>query len=217
MQVSKKKGFAFYFLNGLLAVFLIVAGLVYVQLRDLDNLRGMVVQKLEDISGHSISIGAMELDFTKGIGIRLGDIVIGPPERPRQQFSARSAWVVVELWPLLSQEVEIRKFIAQGTSFKLIRDEQGRFNVGDFGSALTDSTEKSFVDGKVYIFNSNRQWLWARHIVIIEKLDFAILYRKLVNETDCKHFEQTIFSRVGQDTPKITHVEPALFIPNKLE
>ena len=43
MQGSKKKGFAFYFLSGLLAVFLIVAGLVYVQLRDLDNLRGMVV------------------------------------------------------------------------------------------------------------------------------------------------------------------------------
>ena len=143
MQVSKKKGFAFYFLSGMLAVFLIVAGLVYVQLRDLDNLKGMVVQKLEDISGHRISIGAMELDFTKGVGLRLHDIVVGPPERPRQQFSARSAWVVIELWPLLDQEVEIRKFIAQGTSFQLIRDEQGRLNVGDFRRILTDSAESS--------------------------------------------------------------------------
>ena len=96
-------------------------------------------------SGHGISIGAMELDFTKGIGIRLHDIIIGPPERPRQQFSTRSAWVVVELWPLLSQEVEIRKFIAQGTSFQLIRDEQGRLNVGDFRSVLTDSAENSLL------------------------------------------------------------------------
>ena len=77
--------------------------------------------------------------------------------------------------------------------------------------------KKSFVDRKVYIFDSDRQWLWARHIVIIEKLDFAVLYRKLVNEADCKHFEQTTFSRIGQNAPKITHVEPALFISNQLE
>ncbi|MCH8157176.1 MAG: AsmA family protein, partial [Nitrospinae bacterium] len=140
MKVSKKKKIVIYFLGSLFIVFLAVVNFVYVQLSDLDNLKGMAVEKLEDLTGRRVSIGAAEIDFGKGVSVRLRNIFVGSPDGPNRQFSARSAWVVVKLWPLLNQRIEVQKLIVEGASFQLTRNAQGRLNIGDLSRLFTEPT-----------------------------------------------------------------------------
>ena len=71
----------------------------------------MVVEKIEELTGRNVSIGKAELNFEKGISIRLQQLSIEALNEKGHDFLAKSAWCVIKVWPLLKKEVEIKKFI----------------------------------------------------------------------------------------------------------
>ena len=131
MKILFNKKITVYFFSGFLICCLAIAGFVYGQLKDLDNIKAMAVEKMEELTGRNVSIGAADLEFVKGISIRLRNVFINSSNGENRQFSAKSAWFVVELWPLLNKKIEIQKFIVEGASIELVRNEKGQFNVGN--------------------------------------------------------------------------------------
>ena len=65
-----------------------------------------------------------EIDF------RLENVFIGGATDGQPKLHAKSVWVVIKFLPLLQKRIETRKLIVEGSSLKLIRDAEGRFNVG---------------------------------------------------------------------------------------
>ena len=114
MKILFNKKIAVYFFSGFLICCLAIAGFVYGQLKDLDNIKAMAVEKMEELTGRNVSIGAADLEFVKGISIRLRNVFISSSNGENRQFSAKSAWFVVELWPLLNKKIEIQKLIVEG-------------------------------------------------------------------------------------------------------
>ena len=120
-----------YIFSGL-AIFIFAAlFFVYSQLKDLDNIKNMVVEKIEKMTGRNVSIGEAELKFEKGISIRLKQLSVYSSNGKNLEFSAKNAWCVIKLWPLLNKRIKVKKFILEGAHIELVRDEQGKFNFGD--------------------------------------------------------------------------------------
>ena len=120
-----------YIFSGL-AIFIFAALVfVYSQLKDLDNIKNMVVEKIEKMTGRNVSIGEAELKFEKGISIRLEQLSVYSSNGKNLDFSAKNAWCVIKLWPLLNKKIKVKKFILEGAHIELVRDEQGKFNFGD--------------------------------------------------------------------------------------
>ncbi|KMP11456.1 hypothetical protein UZ36_04320 [Candidatus Nitromaritima sp. SCGC AAA799-C22] len=197
-EISKKKGLVVYSLGSLFAVFLIVTGLVCYQLNDLDNLKGMAVDKLEDLTGRRVSIGAAELDFVKGISVRLRNVYVGTPGGVNHQFSAQSAWAVVKLWPLLNQKIEIQKLIVRGASFNLVRDEEGKFNLGDPSRWLAEPAQSGLFKVLAGSFMHNLSLLQSEVTFLdyynVPGSDPLSISVKNINLTVGKQFLQTPFS-----------------------
>ena len=114
MKIIFNKKVAVFLFSGLLACFLVTAGFIYVQLKDLDNIKALAVEKMEELTGLNVSIGAADFEFVKGISIRLHNVLVNSSNGDNRQFSAKSAWFVVKLWPLLNKKIEIQKLIEIG-------------------------------------------------------------------------------------------------------
>ena len=141
MKIIFNKKTAVFLFSGLLACFLVTVGFIYVQLKDLDNIKALAVEKMEELTGRNVSIGAADLEFVKGISIRLHNVFVNSPNGDNRQFSAKSAWFVVKLWPLLNKKIEIRKLIVKGASIELVRNEKGQFNMGNPSRWLAEPTQ----------------------------------------------------------------------------
>jgi len=129
-----------YIFSGLVIFIFAALVFVYSQLKDFDNIKNMVVEKIEELTGRDVSIGLAKLNFEKGISIYLKQLSIYSPDGKNQEFSAKNTWCVIKLWPLLNKEVEIKKFILDGASVELTRNDQGKFNFGDPLSLLTEQS-----------------------------------------------------------------------------
>jgi len=131
MTISFYKKLITYTFSGL--VVLIFAGLVffYSQLQDLDNIKNLVVKKIEELTGRKVFLGEAELKFEKGISIRLKKLSVYSSNGQSQEVLVKNAWCIIKLWPLLQKEIEVKKFILEGADIELTRDEQGNFNFGD--------------------------------------------------------------------------------------
>ncbi|MCL0045516.1 hypothetical protein M1N16_04720 [Nitrospinaceae bacterium] len=140
MKISFNKKIAAYIFGGLVIFISATLFFIYSQLRDVDNFKNLVVEKIEEITGRKVSVGKAELGFEKGISISLKQLSIYSSDGKNQEFSAKNAWCVIKLWPLFNKEVEIKKFILNGASVELIRNEQGKFNFGDPLSLLTEQS-----------------------------------------------------------------------------
>lgn len=108
--------------------FLATAGFVYLQISDVEKIKERVVAKLESATGRKIVIEGAELDFIKGLSIKLRNVAIGVLPDGRPELQADSIWVVTRILPLLKQQVEIEKLIVKGSSLLLVRDVEGNFN-----------------------------------------------------------------------------------------
>ncbi|NIQ02200.1 MAG: AsmA family protein, partial [Nitrospinaceae bacterium] len=128
MTVSKKK-VAVYTLAVLFLGILVTAAVVLYRLTDLEQIKKIAVHRLEEMTGRPVTIGGAELDFVRGISIRLHDVSIGGVYEGKPKFNAKSVWVVIKTLPLLDKRVEVKKIILEGFTLQLIRDAQGQMNV----------------------------------------------------------------------------------------
>jgi len=198
MEFLFNKKLAAYSFGGLLICFLAIMGFVYSQLKDLDNIKAMVVEKIEELTGSKVSIGVAELKYEKGVSVRLRNVSIGSASRASQQVLIKSAWCVVRLWPLLNRKIEIKKLILKGASIQLVRDKQGRFNYGNSSRWSTEIVESrlfellgaSFVH-RLSLSDSEIRFLDYYGIPGPDPLSFSV---KGINLDVDKRFFKNIFS-----------------------
>jgi uncharacterized protein YhdP len=130
MRFSFKKFFVY-----LASVFVLTVSvlgyLVYDELSDLENIKAMVVGELETLTHRKASIGEAELSFSEGASVRLKNFSLRSLAEGKPEFSARDVWVVVKLWPLLMNEVEIDKVIVRDAMVQVTRDDKGVFSFND--------------------------------------------------------------------------------------
>jgi len=129
MAISKKK-IALYSLAGILFIIVAIVGTLYVKFSDLERFKEMAVERLEDLTGKKVSIGSAEMDFIKGLSVKLKEVTIAGAYEGKPKFYARSLWMVIKLLPLLDKRVEVKKIEVEGIYLQLIRDRKGRLNFG---------------------------------------------------------------------------------------
>ena len=140
MTIPFNKKIAVYVFGGFVIFSFVTLIIVYIQLKDLDNFKTLVVEKIEEITGRKVSVGKAELGFEKGISINLEQLSVYSRDGKSQDFSSKNVWCVIKLWPLLNKEIEIKQFILEGASIEVVRDVQGKFNFGNSLSLLTGET-----------------------------------------------------------------------------
>jgi hypothetical protein len=122
---------------------LVVIGISYVQLKDLEALRNAVAEEIQAETKRDVQIGSAKLDFSEGIGLQLGDVTLKGSSVQQSDFTCKKVLVMLHLLPLLKGEIKIQKLIFEGLLLQVTRDDKGIFNLGDIsstGSPRSDDT-----------------------------------------------------------------------------
>ncbi len=106
----------------------------------------MAVERLEDLTGKEVSIGSAEMDFVKGLSVKLKEVTIGGAYEGKPKFYAKSLWMVVKLVPLLDQRIEVKKVEVEGIFLQLIRDRKGRLGMGRLPQVASRAGEDDFLE-----------------------------------------------------------------------
>lgn len=139
MSISRKK-MTLYFL---LVFVLVIAALgyrIYSQLTDLGHLKGTLAQVIGEMTGSEVVIGSAELDFSQGIGIKLKRVSLLQVSSGSSEVLAKEVLIVIRILPLLVQKISIKKIVMRGSSIKLKRGFDGKF---DFMSKVNPSVQKT--------------------------------------------------------------------------
>ncbi len=145
MVVSKKK-IVLYSLLGILLLMVALVGTLYVKFSDLERFKEMAVDRLEDLTGKKVSIGSAEMDFVKGLSVKLKEVTIGGAYEGKPKFYAKSLWMVIKLVPLLDQRIEVKKIEVEGIFLQLIRDRQGKLGIGRLPQVASKLGEDDFLE-----------------------------------------------------------------------
>ena len=131
------------------AVLLIVVGLLAFALINLNRLiasnKEQILQQVEQTLGREVEVEEIGVTVWGGIGARLTQFRIADdPAFSAEAFvRADDLQVNVALWPLLSQEVQVRRLILRKPQIQLIRDEQGQFNFTSLAQTETNTPEET--------------------------------------------------------------------------
>ena len=106
MSLSRKNLFSSIFIV-LSLVVLSLGYLLYVQLSDLDNIKGMVLDELQKTTHRDVSIEKAKISFTEGLGLELQNFVLHSKSGGKPDFTADSLWVVFRLLPLVNQKISL--------------------------------------------------------------------------------------------------------------
>ena len=137
MAISKRK--LIYPIFGTLVILgLMVIGVCYVQLKDIEALRGRVVEEIRAETQRDIQIGSAQLDFTEGIGVQLGELTLKGSSPQQSDFTCKKVLVLLRWLPLLKGEAHIQKIIFEGLMVQVTRDDQGDFNFGELSTNFGD-------------------------------------------------------------------------------
>ncbi len=109
MKILFNKNVAVYIFSGLAICIFATLFFIYSQLRDVDNFKSLMVEKIERLTGRKVSIEQAEIKFEKGLSVRLKQLSIYSPNGRDQEFLAKNAWCVIKLWPLLNREIKVKK------------------------------------------------------------------------------------------------------------
>ena len=126
MSLSRKNFFSSIFLIISLVV-LSLGYLLYLQLNDLDNIKGLVLDELQKTTQREISIQKAKVSFTEGIGLELSNVVLHSKSGGKPDFTAENLWVVFRILPLFSKKIEIKKIVVQGSALEVVREASGEF------------------------------------------------------------------------------------------
>jgi uncharacterized protein DUF3971/AsmA-like protein len=145
MVISKKK-IALYSLGVIVLSFFTVVGVVYLQFSDLEKFKKLAVERLEDLTGKKVSIGSAEMDFVKGLSVKLKEVTIGGNYDEKPKFHAHSLWMVIKLLPLLDKRIEVKKIEVQGVFLQLIRDSKGGFDLDRIQQMVSQPPADGFLE-----------------------------------------------------------------------
>ncbi|MDX8397284.1 MAG: AsmA family protein [Mariprofundaceae bacterium] len=133
----------------LLAVLLLVLLLAPFFL-DVDDYKAQIEQEVEDATGHHLEIGTLQASLFPWVGLTLDHVVLAN----RLGFEGGNLLTVehldvqVALLPLLSQRLEIKRFILDAPSILLQRNGQGQGNWEDLLGSSGLETQTGKVESK---------------------------------------------------------------------
>jgi hypothetical protein len=145
MAISKRK-LIYPIFTVLVLLGLIVIAVFYVQLKDLDALRDAVAEEIRAETQRDVQIGTAQLDFTEGIGLKLGEVTLKGASAQESDFTCKKVLVLLHLLPLLDGEIEIEKLIFEGLMIQVTRDDQGAFNFGELSAVEASRSGATFPD-----------------------------------------------------------------------
>ncbi len=137
-----RKRIIFYSLFTLVLGVISACSLAYYQLRNLEEIKTITIEKLEELTRREVKIGDAEMDIFRSLSVRLKDVSVKSRFAEEPELTARSVWVMVRLLPLLAKQVEVKKIIVQGASLRVVRDAEGRFSLGDVKKWVTQPADR---------------------------------------------------------------------------
>lgn len=130
-----------YSLVFLLIVISAVGYLVYDQLNDVDSLKTILIENLEEQTRRNVAIGKAEWGFLGGLNITLDNVSFRNPTAGKPEFTAKKARMVIKLFPLLMEKVEIKKLILDSPLLQVTRSVEGKISLDDLRGVLQGARE----------------------------------------------------------------------------
>jgi len=121
--------------GGLIAL-IVIALLVAPMFVDVEQYKPMIEEKVAEATGRSFRLdGDLDLSLFPWAGLSLSELHLGnPPGFEKDDFLyIRSFDVRVKLLPLLSKDVQVKRFILEGVQVALERNQAGKTNWEDLG------------------------------------------------------------------------------------
>jgi uncharacterized protein involved in outer membrane biogenesis len=105
----------------------------------LSSNKSFLLQHLEQRLGRKISAGQVRVTVIPGIGVHFNDLVmVDDPAFSRGVFvTANSLQVNVHFWPLLLQQLRIKKVILHDPLINIVRNQAGVYNFSSLGLQST--------------------------------------------------------------------------------
>ena len=114
----------------------------------LSSNKSFLLQHLEQRLGRKISAGQVRVTVIPGIGVHFNDLVMADdPAFSRGVFvTANSLQVNFHFWPLLLQQLRIKKVILHDPLINIVRNQAGAYNFSSLG--LKNTRTKALVRQK---------------------------------------------------------------------
>jgi uncharacterized protein involved in outer membrane biogenesis len=108
---------------------LVLAATIFLPyLVDINNYRGFIVKKAEELLNRRVSIEKIQLHLINGIGIRCTGVIIWDAGGREEFISARDMLLKFKPIPLLRKELVINKIIFDYPRINIERDSRGKFS-----------------------------------------------------------------------------------------
>lgn len=123
---------------GGLVLFVILALLIVPLFVDIQKYKPEIETKVSEATGRPFRIGGdLSLSFFPWAGLSFSDLHLGnPPDFDEKDFvSVKSFDVKVKLIPLLSKDIQVKRFVLEGPRIALIKNKGGKTNWEDLGKS----------------------------------------------------------------------------------
>ncbi len=117
-------------LGGTIALLILIL-LILPVFVDADKFKPVLEKKVTDMTGRSFSVGGkVNVSFFPFAGLSFSDLHLGNPQgfSEKDFLTVKSFDMRVKLLPLLSRDIQVKRFILEDPRIVLIKDKQGRLN-----------------------------------------------------------------------------------------
>ena len=130
---------------GILVVLVIAALIIVPMFVDIQKYKPEIEKKVSEAVGRPFTIGGeLRLSLFPWAGIALSDLRLGnPPGFKEKDFvSVKSFDVKVKLIPLISKDIQVKRFVLKGPRIALIKSKAGRGNWEGIGKPSKKAPKK---------------------------------------------------------------------------
>ncbi len=130
---------------GALVALVIVALLIIPTFVDLQSYKPRIEKMVSEATGRPFSIGGdIDLSLFPWVGFSTSDIRLGnaPGFKEKDLASVKSVEVRVKLIPLISKDVQVKRFILEGPQIALEKSKSGRTNWEGMGKTSAEGAPK---------------------------------------------------------------------------
>lgn len=134
-----------FIIAGGLVVLFVAALIVIPMFVNVEKFKPQIEKKVEEATGRPFHIdGKLKLTLFPWAGIAFSDLHFGNPSGfdEKEFVSIKSFEVKVKLIPLISREIQVKRFVAEEPRIVLIKDKKGRANWEGIGKPKIPEPEK---------------------------------------------------------------------------
>ena len=117
--------------GGILVVLVIAALLAIPMFVDINKYKPEIEKKVTEATGRPFSIGSdLDLSLFPFAGVRFADLQLGNPPgfKDKEFVDIKLFEVRVKLLPLISKEIQVKRFIVKGPRIVLVKNKDGKVN-----------------------------------------------------------------------------------------